>query len=394
MIETDPEIMKRSEQLESATEQDNIHHFIEERIQEGKGQEKVDWQILLTLFSDNAREHLMSYLGFNRDQVVKAAHNLLSKKKKNLVEKENTNHPMATLFQTSLAPKGEGAGFFTYGESSEPFQLYPITPRQGESVMDLDTCITSAVVLGDFETAVDLCIAHDRFSDAFMFGMCGGSELLDRTQKAYFAKQSKHFAYLRLLEGIVEDDLTGIVRDADVKDWSSVLVVLCTFAQSRDFGRLCGLMGERLMKRSDLSEHATLFFLAAGDLEKVASIWIEQLKEDRVKLQGFVEKITLFRKAIEFEDEQKKTEKGDYVLKGLYGKYCQYAEWMATQGKLEVAKKYMNLIPDDFVKDNLSSMVHALRIQETITVRPVSSSTTLGYYSAHQQPQQFIAKRQ
>ncbi|KAG2196282.1 hypothetical protein INT47_012504 [Mucor saturninus] len=402
-IQTDPEIMKRSEQLESATEEDNVHHFIEDRIRESQGQDKVDWEILLPLFSENAREHLIAYLGFDRDTVVEAAEAILRKKTK--PNPQESDHGQTTLFQTSSSlfvggegQKGVAASFFKAQDTSsqQPFKFFPTT-----STTDLDGCITQAVVLGDFEIAVDLCIAHDRFADAFMFGMCGGSDLLARTQKAYLNKQSKHHAYLRLLEGIVQDDLTGIVRDADEKDWSSVLVILCTFAQSTDFGRLCGIMGDRLMRRTDLREHATLFYLAAGDLEKVASIWIAQLDGgEGVRLQELVEKITLFRKAIQFEDPHKRTKEkgGEYVLKSLYAKYCQYAEWMATQGKLEVAKKYICLIPDDYVKANLDSMVHArvFRMpEETMiiqTKRPVSSATTLGYYSAHQQP--FVTKRQ
>jgi protein transport protein SEC31 len=136
-----------------------------------------------------------------------------------------------------------------------------------------------------------------------------------------------------------------------------VLVVLCTFAQSKDFGPLCEVLGDRLLKDAELSKNATLFYLAAGNLEKVSSIWISQFEQEEnnqdsvtfgVRLQELVEKVTIFRKAIDFEDTAAVNESGDYVLANLYDKYCQYAEFMATQGKLDVALKYISLTPAEY----------------------------------------------
>lgn len=338
-IETDPEIIKRSEQLESATE-NNVHALIEDRIKAEK--DNQDWKVLQTLFSDHARENLMQYLGFEKDQLLSVANTLL------LPPKEQDT--VSTLFSETLEPE---AGFF--GSSppgiieSHPFSLYA-------SSDDTDTLITHAIVFGDFESAVNVCLASERFSDAIMFAMCGGPELLARTQKAYFESQSKKYTYLRLLQGIVEGDLSTIVRDADLKDWASILVILCTFAQSEDFSRLCEALGDRLVQDMDHKSHATLLYLAAGHLEKVSSIWISQFEQEEekdtvthgVRLQALVEKVTLFRKAIDYEDQATISSSGKFVLARLYEKYCEYAEFMASQGQLEVALKYMSLTPKEY----------------------------------------------
>lgn len=60
------------------------------------------------------------------------------------------------------------------------------------SVADIDGLITQALLTGNFESAVDLCLHDNRMADAIILAIAGGQELLARTQKKYFAKsQSK-----------------------------------------------------------------------------------------------------------------------------------------------------------------------------------------------------------
>lgn len=57
---------------------------------------------------------------------------------------------------------------------------------------DVDGLITQALLTGNFESAVDLCLHDNRMADAIILAIAGGQELLSRTQEKYFAKmQSK-----------------------------------------------------------------------------------------------------------------------------------------------------------------------------------------------------------
>ncbi|EPY76950.1 hypothetical protein CB1_001340006 [Camelus ferus] len=59
-------------------------------------------------------------------------------------------------------------------------------------IADIDGLITQALLTGNFENAVDLCLHDNRMADAIILAIAGGQELLARTQKKYFAKsQSK-----------------------------------------------------------------------------------------------------------------------------------------------------------------------------------------------------------
>ena len=52
----------------------------------------------------------------------------------------------------------------------------------------MDGLITQALLTGDFEGAVDLCIHDNRMADSIILAIAGGSDLLQKTQKKYFSK--------------------------------------------------------------------------------------------------------------------------------------------------------------------------------------------------------------
>lgn len=428
-IHTDPEIVKRSEELESAT-YNNANNLIEDRIQ-NSSKDKMEWEVLKTLFSDNAREQLISYLGFEKDQVMAAATTLLEncnkadrlqevvesgERKQNSPNAEDVNKKEDRL----STPTNTASAFFVdsppflektddsfisqlsqevdsgtvrdsdFGLASNPtqdfvstnnaFKLYP------EGSTENDRLITRAIMIGDFESAVNACIAIERFSDALMLAICGGGDLLARTQKIYFESQSRKYTYLRLLQGIVEDDLSAIVKEADLDEWASILVALCTYAQSSDFGPYCEVMGDRLLSSLELHDKAILFYLAAGNLEKVSSIWISQYNQDinvwdstlnGVKLQELIEKVTIFRTAIDYEDTALVSESADYPLTDLYDKYCEYAEFMAAQGKLDVAMKYINMTPAKYSSSKTVSRTPSSIMRDRIFH---ASANKLGIY--------------
>lgn len=54
--------------------------------------------------------------------------------------------------------------------------------------VDTDGLISQALLLGNFEGAVELCMQAERFADAIILAIAGGENLLKDTQKRYFAK--------------------------------------------------------------------------------------------------------------------------------------------------------------------------------------------------------------
>ena len=85
------------------------------------------------------------------------------------------------------------------------FRIYP----SGES--ETDQLITKALVLGDFESAVEHCLSSERYADAPLLAIKGGEDLLQRKQKAYFSCGAVGNTYIRLFESIVTNDLVDVV---------------------------------------------------------------------------------------------------------------------------------------------------------------------------------------
>jgi protein transport protein SEC31 len=260
---------------------------------------------------------------------------------------------------------------------SNNFYIYPADESE------TDRLVTKALVVGDFESAVSLCLSMGRFADAILLAVKGGPELLARTQKAYFEKRTVALPYLRLFQSIVTNDLADIVQNADLQDWQEIFVVLCTFAGADEFGGLAEQLGARLeyqaslarseqsVVASELRKNAMLAYLAAGRLERLINIWIEELTEEEVRiladetvsgisrytahahaLQTFIEKVTVFRAAASYVDKDLETKSvGEnaaartYKLSTLYDRYFEYADFLATQGLVKHAVAFLKLTP-------------------------------------------------
>ena len=260
------------------------------------------------------------------------------------------------------------------------FRIYP------SEESDVDRLVTKALVLGDFDSAVALCLSSGRFADAILLAVRGGPELLQRTQKAYFERRTTSIPSLRLFQSIIIDDLSDIVQNADLQEWREIFVVLCTFASQDEFPTLTEQLGRRLECEFTLAqgsddqeaelyrENATLTYLAAARLERLVSIWADELVEEekaRVSnekyqngssysahahaLQTFVEKVTVFRAATNYKDQalvQTSTNDNEFPqtfkLAILYDRYFEYADLLCTQGLVKDAVKFLQLTPSGY----------------------------------------------
>ncbi|WVO18366.1 hypothetical protein L204_106081 [Cryptococcus depauperatus] len=272
-------------------------------------------------------------------------------------------------------------------EKDNNFHIYPA----GES--DVDKLITQALIVGDFKSAVDLCLASERFADALLLAVRGGPELLQTTQTAYFTLQTTVRPFLRVFQSIVTEDLLDIVQNADLSEWKVIFVVLCTFAKESEFANLTEQLGQRLqfkwrlLSGSDSPEakegamtarrDATLCYLAARKLEKVIGIWIDEMHEEENSvestkytaraqaLQSFIEKVSIFLCATGYVDEELSTpsttltaQSGarQYKLSGLYNRYLEYADVLATQDSVEIAESFVKRVPADYVGDGIEKV--------------------------------------
>ncbi|EIN09101.1 WD40 repeat-like protein [Punctularia strigosozonata HHB-11173 SS5] len=291
----------------------------------------------------------------------------------------HTNYPIDSSVAATIGSRPSSAA--SEGLKNNTFRIYPADESE------TDRLVTKALVLGDFESAVTLCLSVERFADAILLAVKGGPELLAKTQKAYFEKRTTQLPYLRLFGSIVTNDLADIVQNADLQEWQEIFVVLCTFASQEEFAGLAEQLGQRLEFQSrlvkatedgqpelakELRKNATLTYLAAGRLERLVNIWVEELAEEEKAreegeeqslysahahaLQTFVEKVTVFRSAIKYADSdlQQGASSGQnastklYKLSALYDRYLEYADLLVAQGLVGEAVEFLKLTPTDY----------------------------------------------
>lgn len=362
-----------TEVFENALKQNDLNSICTDKITEAKTDaEKADWEVIKTMTAENPRKALVDHLGFSTDEdegadgVSKLAINgdQTDEAHTNGTPKTKSNR-LSAFFENT----GESDGFLsdfaaTKGaKTNNPFRIY--TASESEP----DRRITRALFLGQFAKALDICLQENRMSDAFMIAICGGPPCIEKVQKAYFNAKSDGPNYLRLLASVVGKNLWDIVYNANLADWEEVMATLCTYAGADEFPDLCEALGDRMEDQGGENgvtarKDAAFCYLAGSKLEKAVALWITDMQEEEQtdspdinasssfsahakSLQNLIEKVTIFREVTDFEDKGLLAT-SEWKLAPLYDLYTEYADILASQGQLQTAERYLDLLPDKY----------------------------------------------
>ncbi|KAI9844550.1 MAG: protein transport protein S31 [Sclerophora amabilis] len=378
----DSDVGTAADGFEKALENGDYSSICETRIAEAKTEEeKADWKVIEALIATDPRKKLVDYLGIqdnapnvsDGDSKLDAGEDKVSDLPTAGGEIEmngsgkNKINRLSAFFDNSADADGFLSDISaTKGANTDnPFHIF------GEDESESDKRITRAVLRGQFDQALNVCLEEDRLSDAFMIAICGGQKCIDKAKSVYFSKKSEGPSFVRLLSSVTDKNLWDIVYNADLASWKEVMAALCTFADKEEFPDLCEALGSRLEEglkqgqdNADLRKDASFCFLAGSKLEKVVAIWIEELNEDEAtglqdqvadssfslhaqSLQKLIEKVTVFREVTGFQDQERNQSTG-WKLAPLYDKYIEYADVVAAHGHLHLAERYLDLLPPQY----------------------------------------------
>ncbi|XP_065733452.1 protein transport protein Sec31A isoform X17 [Phocoena phocoena] len=309
-VVTEEEFLSRSAQLQQVVQSQGFVSYCQKKIDASQTEfEKNVWSFLKVNFEDDSRGKYLELLGYRKED--------LGKKRIKEEKQESEFLPSA-------------GGTFNISISG-----------------DIDGLITQALLTGNFESAVDLCLHDNRMADAIILAIAGGQELLAQTQKKYFAKSQSKIT--RLITAVVMKNWKEIVESCDLKNWREALAAVLTYAKPDEFSALCDLLGTRLESEGDslLQTQACLCYICAGNVEKLVACWTKaQDGSNPLSLQDLIEKVVILRKAVQLTQAMDTNTVG--VL--LAEKMSQYANLLAAQGSIAAALAFL---PDNTNQPNI-----------------------------------------
>uniref|UniRef100_A0A4W3IMJ9 Protein transport protein Sec31A n=1 Tax=Callorhinchus milii TaxID=7868 RepID=A0A4W3IMJ9_CALMI len=281
VVTTETEFLHRSSELQTALQSGAFVSYCQSKINAAPTEfEQSIWNFLKVNFEQDPRTKYLKLLGYNKEE---------------------------------LGLRNNMCGFFP---------------------PDTDGLISQALLVGNFEGAVELCLKDERFADAIILAIAGGEDLLAQTQRRYFAKKKTKLS--RLVSSVVTHNWRDIVQSCDLDNWKEALAALLTYAKPEEFPLLCDTLGFRLELESEkLCVQACLCYICSGNVEKLVECWFNQAL--CFPRQDLVEKVMVLKRAIEILQGSEVSAEGPVFAKKL----TQYASLLASQGSLEAAMSYL-----------------------------------------------------
>ncbi|GMH62940.1 hypothetical protein TrRE_jg5124 [Triparma retinervis] len=285
MVE-EPVLKAASEYFEGMMANKDYKGFCETKIANSQSEkERQVWGFMSLIFEKNAREQLVQYLGFDSEAINKLA--------------------------TELDPASDVSGGM----------------KESQMGKMAEDAVSKALLVGNFEAAVECCFKNGQLADALILSSCGGVELWQKAQAMYFEREAKSRPYLNIVNAVINNTLSDLVVKSDLGKWRETLAILSTYGKSEEFPGLCEALGARLQEAGDV-DSAALCFMSALNIEKTVTFWKAELDQalgmgDNVMaLHTFIEKVTVFSQM----------EAGFAFPEDVQEMFTQYAEALANQG--------------------------------------------------------------
>ncbi|XP_006907662.1 protein transport protein Sec31A isoform X13 [Pteropus alecto] len=339
-VVTEKEFLSRSDQLQQVVQSQGFVNYCQKKIDASQTEfEKNVWSFLKVNFEDDSRGKYLELLGYRKEDLGKKIALALNKVDGPDVALKDSDQVAQSDGEESPAAEEQLLGERIKEEKQELEFLPSARGTFNISISgDIDGLITQALLTGNFESAVDLCLHDNRMADAIILAIAGGQELLARTQKKYFAKSQSKIT--RLITAVVMKNWREIVESCDLKNWKEALAAVLTYAKLDEFSALCDLLGTRLESEGDslLQTQACLCYICAGNVEKLVACWTKaQDGSNPLSLQDLIEKVVILRKAVQLTQAVDTNAVG--VL--LAEKMSQYANLLAAQGSIAAALAFL-----------------------------------------------------
>jgi len=313
----------------------------------GSAEEAETWAFLQVLFEDNARRTLLTKLGYEAaaepDPVAEAGE---------AVEAMAVNGgPEPAAAEPAAAPVDDADFFDNLPEQTpEKPKPKPAAPEAAEAedlpipdseLDDSELEVQKCLVTGNYEGAVKECLKKDRMADALLLASMEGGDLWEATKREYMARAPQ--PYMRVVSAIFDKKLEKLVTSRPLGKWRETLAMLCTYANSDEWTQLCEELADKLAG-AGMTHPAILCYICSGSTESAVENWSKGIVAEHGSLLGSIAALQdLIEKAVVLGVAAGPKQSAD-----LYsGVLNTYAQFLASQGKLELALNYLSKLPGD-----------------------------------------------
>ncbi|XP_059607355.1 protein transport protein Sec31A isoform X2 [Phlebotomus argentipes] len=364
---TEPELVERSNRLEAVLQQGDFGEYCRQKADQTSDQfSRYLWYFLRANFDANPQSEMLNLLGYHQEDVSAKFLKILQSKQDPV---EQVTDQMAEL---SRGVDGNAmfdaivAGQKMIAENGLKSPPGGFVIKTGE---DTEGLICQALLTGNLEAAVELCMESGRTTEGIIVAMTGGSELLASTQYRYLRRRDTSLSHI--ISALITQEWTGVVNQCAVESWKEALVAILTHNRHHT-APLCAALGERLLQEartagnSDTAQNAILCYLCAGSVEHLVEAWQEQKVSGDI--QDLVEVVMLLQKAME-------TQGRAVEVKGkLATLLSRYAKMLVGQGALDSALSYLGATTDEDLADLKDRLYFALGYKQL--PRPAATQRT------------------
>ncbi|XP_069945379.1 protein transport protein Sec31A-like isoform X4 [Cherax quadricarinatus] len=388
-VVTEQALVERSIQLEAALSQPHFAPFCQAKAEAAfQPSDQILWQYIGANFDSSPRNKYMELLGYSTTQVSTKIHPLIS-------ETEGFN---AEFLADKMADLATNEGSTSSLDPSEQFEMiasgqsFDKTPETEVSETEAEASlpiiqleveekeennhglITQALLVGDLESAVELCIKDRIHPHALILAAQAGPELFAKTRDVVLAQVDGSLS--SLVSAVVRGDLTSITTTCNLSKWKEALVAALTYSNDEQFPALAESLGERLEAKGDPESllSAMICYVCAGSLEKFVSCWIKTRPETNQpnNLQDLVEIIMGLQQSLSAAGRPTNLSEGNAVSSLL----CQYASLLAAQGSLTTAVSYLNSATQGDMVELRDRLYRALGYTTGTSNHPSSQTAT------------------
>jgi protein transport protein SEC31 len=253
---------------------------------------------------------------------------------------DNLNTPRDSL--GAMSPTGLAGGGALATETTAAATQSPKAEQVDKPIVDGppgegEQEVHTALLVGNYQGAVDACLRLRRYADALVAASLVGGETWDKARKEFMYAHPRPF--MRVVHAVLSGDWEAFVNARPATAWRETLAALLTSAPYDQFEPLVASLASKLSSAGILHA-ATLCYVCSGDVEAAVRMWS--------RVAGGADSSPAAREAV----MEKAVVLGLGVDKAgassaLGDLLARQAESLASNGRLSAAYDLLTLVPGD-----------------------------------------------